>query len=164
MRHVGGLAPPLGALLAESEGGSNEMSVYYCHRCAAINDIMNAASPANLIGTEYQLEKFIKHTAPTGTYPVNSIFHDPAYSVYSTYVVSTTGSGCFEVDDLGRRNMIWIAGRDIGATFRNGVLVAPSDAVKVVWHDNVWKIHAFPTLSDQIETKRCVMCGDLVAY
>ena len=140
------------------------MSEYYCHKCAAIKGLMNPASPTDLIGTPYQLDKFIKHTAPAGIYPVNSIFDNLDYSAYRDYVVYTSGSGCFEIDDQGRSNLIWIAGRKIGATFHNGVLIAPDDAVRVVFHDNEWKIHAFPTLSDPIQTKRCALCDALVAY
>ena len=140
------------------------MSVYYCHVCAAAKGWMNAASPVSLTGTQYQFEKFIKHTAPTGVYPVVSIFDDPTYDAYRNYVVNTSGSGCLEVDDRGRGSLIWVAGKKVGATFRNGVLETPDDAIKVVLYDNEWRIHSFPTLSDPIETKRCAECGQLVVY
>jgi hypothetical protein len=140
------------------------MSNYYCHSCAAISGWMSAASPTSLTGTTYQLEKFIKHTVPTGSYPFVSVFDDPNYGAYRNYVVYTSGSGCLEIDDRGRRNLIWVAGMRVGATFENGVLKSPDDAVKVVLYDDEWKIHAYPTLSDHVETKRCVMCGQLVVY
>jgi hypothetical protein len=138
--------------------------VYYCHRCAAIIGLMNPVSAGKLIRTQYQLDKYIKHTAPTGVYPVNSIFDDPAYSSYRDYVVFTSGSGCFQIDDRGRTNLIWIAGERVGATYHKGVFHAPDDAVKVVFHDDVWRVHAFPTLSDPIQTERCILCGRPVAY
>jgi len=138
------------------------MSVYYCHACAAIKGWMNAASPANLTGTPYQLEKYIKHTVPTGIYPVNSTFDDPGYETYRSYVVNTSASGCLEVDGYGRRNLIWVAGQRIGATFQSGVLIRPDDAVRVVLYNNEWKIHTFPTTSDHVATQRCAECGKLV--
>lgn len=140
------------------------MGVYYCHSCAAIKGLMSPVNPAPLIRSQYQLDKYIKHTAPAGVYPVNSIFDDPGYASYRDYVVCTSGSGCFEIDDRGRSNLIWIAGKRVGATYRNEVLHVPDDAVKVVFHDDQWKIHAFPMLSDPIHTKRCALCGAPVAY
>ena len=140
------------------------MSTYYCHPCAAIKGWMSAASPSSLTGTPYQLEKFIKHTVPTISYPVLSIFDNPAYDAYRNYIVYTSGSGCLEVDNKSRRNLIWVAGERVGATFENGVLKSPNDAVKVVLYDNEWKIHAYHTLSEYVETKRCAGCGRLVVY
>jgi hypothetical protein len=136
---------------------------FYCHECAARNSLMNAASPVSLTGTQYQLERFIKHTAPTGIYPVNSIFDDPTYNSYRNYVISSTASGCVQVDSAGRVNVIYVAGKTVGITVRNSTLVTPDDAVKVVLHDNQWKMHAFPTVSDTVNAQRCVECGRLVA-
>ncbi len=138
------------------------MSIYYCHRCAAELGMMNPMVPHNLTATQYQLEKFIKHTAPMGTYKINSVFNDP--SAYNNYVVYTAGSGCLQIDDRNRINLIWVAGRNIGATFIDGNFTFPDDSIKVVYHNDEWKIHAFPTLSDPIETKRCLNCGCLVVY
>ncbi len=140
------------------------MSEYYCHSCAGEMGLMNPASPLSLTGTDYQLGKFIKHTDPTGTYPINSVFGDTDYGTYENYVVSSAGSGFLELDDRGRRNIVWVAGKTIGATYKNGIYTYPDDAVRIVLHDNQWKIHAFPTLSDKVQSKRCKRCGVLVTY
>ncbi len=63
------------------------MSTYYCHVCAANLGLMNVASPLSLTGTNYQLAKFIKHTDPTGTYAINSVYDDADYAVYENYIV-----------------------------------------------------------------------------
>ena len=37
---------------------------YYCHKCASTNLSITPSIPYNLTGTQYQLDKFMKHTAP----------------------------------------------------------------------------------------------------
>ena len=140
------------------------MSVYYCHTCAAIKGWMTAASPASLTGTEYQLEKYIKHTTASASaaYPIVSIFDNPSYDIYRVHVVNTSASGSLEIDDQGRRNLIWVAGQQVGFTVREGKIVTPDNAVKVVLYNSEWKIHAFPTSSDRFETRRCMECGKLI--
>ncbi len=140
------------------------MSEYYCHKCSGELGWMNVQNPADLTGTEYQLAKFIKHTIPTYYGGSLSVFDDPAYSTYATYVGNTSGSGCLEIDDSGRKNLIWVAGKNTGFTYVNGIFRQPEDAIRVVLYDNQLKIHAFPTNSYIVDTKRCHRCGELVAY
>lgn len=115
--------------------------------------------PVTLTGTTYQLEKFIKHTAPTGSYPILSVFSDPAYETYRDYVVTTTVSGSAQIDDRGRTNLLWLAGQPVGATFKNGQFVFPTDTILVVWHDDQSKIHAFPVSSTEYGPANCANCG-----
>ncbi len=139
------------------------MSDYYCHACAGIFGWMNVQNPDDLTGTEYQVDKFIKHTVPSSNYSgAVSIFQDPNLSTYATYVGNTAGSGCLEIDDLGRKNIIWVAGSTTGFTFENGIFRRPDDAVKVVLYEDQFRIHAYPTNSDFVDTKRCRNCGKLI--
>jgi len=140
------------------------MAEYYCHKCALELHLLSPAVPDNLTATQYQLDKFIKHTAPTDPYDIISIFSDPAKETYRNYIINTSGSGCLQIDDRGRRNLIWVAGKEVGATFENGIFTIPNDSIKVVLHNNEFKIHSYPTLSDPIETKRCKRCNQLVIY
>jgi len=78
------------------------MSQFFCHSCS-VSGLVTPAMPTSLTGTSYQLEKFIKHTAPTVTYPINSIFDDPTYDTYSGYIVTGTISGLLEIDNYGRK-------------------------------------------------------------
>lgn len=135
------------------------MSRYYCHECSILNGLVTPASPVSLTGTSYQLGKFIKHTAPTGTYPLNSIFDDPTYDTYSQYVVTGTASGLLEIDDGNRKNFIWFAGRRTGAEYRNGIFIAPTSGVKVVLPEDDTKLHAFPITASPPSTVNCVSCG-----
>ncbi len=140
------------------------MSKYYCHRCSVLLGIVSPEVPVSLTGTSYQLEKFIKHTAPTGTYPINSVFSDPSYEGYRNYVVTTTVSGSAYIDDRGRTNLLYFAGDRIGATYENGHLLIPADTVVVVFHDNEWKLHAFPVSSNSFQQSICQNCGFPIFY
>ena len=93
------------------------VSEYYCHRCSVMLGLVKPEVPESLTGTSYQLEKFIKHTAPTGTYPINSLFSDPSYERYRDFVATTIVSGSAYIDDRGRSNLLYFAGDKIGATY-----------------------------------------------
>ena len=60
-----------------------------CWLCAAVEGFLVAVDPNSLLGTSYQLEKFIKHHAtPTWVTGVNSLFADPATATYVTATCS----------------------------------------------------------------------------
>src|SRR3972149_3632859 len=96
------------------------MPKYYCHDCMKTLGLITPMSPTNPTATQYQLDKFLKHTTPTGNYALNSVFSDPSISAYSGYLVNAGASGCLEVDDYGRKNIVWIAGSPIGITIQGG--------------------------------------------
>lgn len=136
------------------------MADYYCHSCAVSESIVVPEIPQNLSGSDYQLDKFLKHTAPSTVYPgVNSIFDNPTYDSYKDFIVTTLASGSVQIDDYGRTNMVWYAGSGIGATYEDGAFTTHTDSVKVVLHDDELKIHAFPTASNVLESKTCLSCG-----
>lgn len=137
------------------------MSDYYCYPFAVKHGIIKPSSPTNLTGQAYQLEKFIKHTAPTGSYSINSVFDNPAYSNYKNYIVNGLLSGCAEIDDKNRLNLIWYAGERVGLT-HSGSFVTPASGVKIVFHDNQTKIHQFPC--NPPIAKTCKICGRIIPY
>lgn len=138
------------------------VSDYYCHNCMVSASAITPASPADLTGTQYQLEKFIKHTIPSASYPINSVFSDPSFQTYRDYIVNTNASGCLEIDDQGRKNLVWFAGSPVGVTVQNGSAMVPNNAVKVVYPEDEKRMHAFPTASSEIQTRTCRVCGRLV--
>ena len=137
------------------------MSHYYCHACAVKKGLVTPTITANLTGTNYQLDKFIKHTAPTGNYAMNSVFNDPKYPTYRDYTISGALSGCVEVDNKGRSNIIWYAGKETGLTY-SGNFNLPVSGIKIVLHQDNAKIHAYPFQVP--ETKHCQDCGVLIPY
>ncbi len=135
------------------------MSQYFCHTCSSVLGLVIPASPTSLTGTYYQLEKYIKHTAPTKIYAINSIFDDPTYLAYSGYIVTGTISGLMEIDDHGRKNFIWYAGERTGAEYRNGMFIVPTSGIKIVLPEDDTKLHAFPIISNPGLINYCLNCG-----
>ena len=142
------------------------MSEYYCHSCALIQSLYQPVEPdkLNLTASQYQLNKFMKHTAPTSFLGTVSVFDDPSYDKYKSFTVNTSGSGSVERDDQGRTNVVWYAGKDIGVTYVNGQFLTTGDTVKVVLHDNQIKVHSFPVDSFTYERKKCRICGRDIIY
>lgn len=135
---------------------------YYCHECAISTGVIDTieAEKLNLTGTSYQCGKFMKHTAPTGTFlEKNSIFVDPTYKNYRDNVITGSISGMVEIDERGRKNIIWHAGKVTGVMLVNGVYVAPEDGVKIVLSENEEKIHAYPISGIVGLVRKCQRCG-----
>ena len=135
------------------------MAKMYCHNCTIRLGIVRPASPINLTGTQYQLGKLLKHTAPTGCYPLNGIFDDPSYERYESYVASALSSGSALVHDDGRVSMLWAAGSQIGLRIEQGKPVVPADIVTVVLADDEYHIHAYPDASVHFGVAKCASCG-----
>lgn len=133
------------------------MSDFYCRNCAAGNGWLNFTKPTNPTGTPYQLEKYIKHTKPTATYPINSVLHNP--SAYHGYMIGAYVSGCVEVDRNGRITLDLDVGTVIGETHRRGVFERFDDAVKVLLPYAPHRVHLIPTASKEILNGRCARCG-----
>lgn len=134
------------------------MSDYYCHNCAKSLGLLRNVYTSNLMVSEYQLEKYIKHSIPSQDYPYHSVFDNSSTDVYRNYVINASCSGSVEIDNKGRRNIVWIAGRKVGAFFKNGKLHLPHDAVKVALSSERDKIHAFTESSTKFSTFLCKRC------
>lgn len=135
--------------------------MYYCHICAIEQNLYNPIEPdkLSLTSSQYQLEKFIKHTAPTDWSGLISVYNNPDYNIVKDYTINTSASGSVEVDIRGRLNIIYYANRDIGVTYNNGIFITTADTIKVVCHGNTLKIHSFPVDSFIYERKKCIICG-----
>lgn len=118
----------------------------------------------NPSGTTYQLEKFYKHTVPPVSLKTISIFEMSNNKKYKEYFVNTLASGCLELDDGGRENIIWVAGKKQGYLFKNGVLQGDVDGVKIVLPYDPNKIHAFPAGSSSLKTITCINCGQKIIH
>jgi hypothetical protein len=143
---------------------------YYCHKCALEHGIIDPLYPeespystsVSLSGTRYQLGKFIKHTVPSGRSGIVSIFADPTYQEYENYTITTSLSGCCEIDEMSRINLVWYAGKEAGIIYKDGKFKGPADGVKVVLHDDETKIHAFPIDYENMNIQRCLICGEYI--
>lgn len=82
---------------------------------------------------------------------------------YERYIVTILAAGAVEVDDRGRINVIWVAGRTVGFQFNWGQLMSPpQDAVKVVLSSDTGLVHAFPAHSTTSTGAQCADCGRAV--
>ena len=135
------------------------MPQFYCHPCAVANKIVIPAEFVNLTGTAYQLEKYVKHTVSADSYQFVSIFDNPEYDDYSGYIVTGSISGMLEIDDYGRKNWLWYAGRRTGALFVDGEYSMPASGIKIVFPEDDTKIHAYPVTSSPGTIHSCTICG-----
>jgi hypothetical protein len=137
------------------------VAIYYCHGCAAARSIIRKPpSESDLIGTSYQLDKYIKHTVPNPSYNVQSVFNSASTQVYARYVVESMGAGSVEVDHRGRNNVIWYAGQPTGFLYERGVVKLPEHGVKVVLTMTTGKIHPYPIVVPKpMLTTPCADCS-----
>ena len=134
------------------------MSRHYCHECAFKLGFIGTPSTINVLGNTYQVQKFIKHTIPSTQYSLVSIFTDPSTLRYQEYIVNGFASGSSEIDDLGRGEIILVAGSLVGASYKHGNFVAPRDAVKIVLSSDPVHLHAFPIDSTYLSSTACENC------
>jgi hypothetical protein len=104
-----------------------------CWGCARDEGYLTALSPDTVLASQYQLDKFVKHTQPLFRVSGwNSIFDSPSTASYATYLVTSVVSGSVTLDPRGQpSSFVWYAGGTIGATYIDGVYGFPNDAVKL---------------------------------
>ena len=139
------------------------MATRYCHRCSVCLGLLGDVYTSEPLGTGYQLAKFMKHTVPSGLYDAVSVFESTSTGRYERHIVDAGASGAVEIDDAGRRNIIWLAGERTGFRWESGVLQGPQDGVKVVLSSESGKVHAFPIDASALKTEQCARCGGLIA-
>jgi hypothetical protein len=89
---------------------------------------------------------------------LKSIFNDGRWATYQDYMVDAVNSGCLEIDDQNRKNLVFLAGKETGVTLQSGRFVASCSGVKVVLSEISGRIHAFPF--DIIAGSQvCAICG-----
>lgn len=132
--------------------------MYYCHDCAAKRGMMPSI-PTELVQNQYQLDKYIKHTAPSSSAGKTGVYTWPASDTYRDFTVSAVASGHVEIDAKNRMNIVWVASAHTGFTWQGGQLVGPTDAVKVVCQQDSSTLHSFPIRTTDIKAGTCADCG-----
>lgn len=134
------------------------MSKYYCHECSVNKPI--DPTEVCVSGTSYQLNKYLKHTAPEPGNGFTSVYNDETFKKYEHYTITASASGCCEIDNYGRKNYYWYAGETIGLTYKDGNIVASGDTVKLVLNENESKVHSYPVeMGSTLKTTTCCKCG-----
>jgi hypothetical protein len=136
-----------------------DMRTYFCHGCSVRRGYLRPPPMGKAVGSSYQLAKYVKHTVPDQGFAVQSVFETPSTQVYAGYLVDALAAGSIEIDERGSTNVIWAAGRPTGFLFRNGSLIQPQDAVKVVLSSNTSRVHAYPANSTNFASVTCSQCG-----
>ena len=134
-------------------------NMYYCHECAKAKGLIENNPDSILLDTPYQLEKYIKHVAPSILYDVNSVFLSTSTGNYGHYFVDSLNAGAVEIDGLGRKNILFVAGEQTGVKYKNGEFELPTNSIKVVLSSDVTKTHLFPESSTSFEKQVCSVCG-----
>jgi hypothetical protein len=136
------------------------MPLYYCHECASASGLINPVLPMSGLAptSGYPLQKFLEHTVSGMTGKLKSIFNDGSWAAYQDFMVDAVNSGCLEVDDMNRKNLIVLADKGTGVSFQGGNFVASCSGVKVVLSEVSGHIHAFP-FNIIAESQVCATCG-----
>lgn len=135
------------------------MSTYFCHQCSVQLGHLRRPPTGKVVGSSYQLAKYLKHTVPDAGIEIQSVFETPSTQAYAEFLVDALAAGSVEIDDRGSTNVIWAAGQPTGFLFRSGSLTRPQDAVKVVLSSNTSKVHAYPANSTNFIGVTCSQCG-----
>jgi hypothetical protein len=140
------------------------MKTYYCHQCAKQKGLIEDPPAGKKVRSQYQYDKHEKHTQIDSSYRLQSIFSDPSTFVYADYMVSTMMEGAVEIDDFGRKNLIWCAGKQTGFRVEAGNMIRPTDAVKVVLSSASSSVHAYPENSTSFDAGKCAECGKPIVF
>ena len=131
----------------------------YCLECAARNHWLNPSITGVMTFSDYQLEKFIKHTAPTGwAANLHSVFDEPSVSGYRDYIVLAAASGYLDRSNPGKPTLCYFAHEKTGNTYLNGAFQLGASGVRVVCIGRETRVHAFPDAS-VLPTAICAGCG-----
>lgn len=145
------------------------MATYYCNQCSKKNGMLHSVDPnLNFTGSfaskpmpDYLSEKFFKHTRwpQKSSGEVVSVYYFCDYDSYRDNNINTFVSGSIE-DDKGKVNVIWISPSNIGFAVKNNIVIEHHNAIKLVLHRDVYKIHSFSTGSQGLLNKLCAQCGN----
>lgn len=140
------------------------MPQYFCQECARIKCLLPEIVGSRFTDNQYQLDKYIKHTAPTSLCGYKTVFKDPSTATYSNYIISTLADGYVEVDDRNRINVNYFASATAGYAISMGHVEGPVFGVKVVLGNEPDRIHAYPIDVSNIEVIRCQQCDKEIIH
>ncbi len=131
----------------------------YCLECAAKSGWLPSSSFGATGFSEYQLEKFVKHTAPTGwAAGPHSVFGDPSAGQYREYIVLTAASGYYDRSNPAKPTLCYFAHEKTGNTYLNGRFQTVASGVRMVCIGDDMRFHAFPDASI-LQSATCTGCG-----
>src|SRR5262245_15034741 len=130
------------------------MSQIICPECARAEKLLPSLD-GKFTGTEYQLEKYLKHSVPDAAESYVTVFKAPSTAAYSGYIVAAAASGYLEVDDHNRHNVVVFASATTGFAFASGRFEGITNGVKVVVGHDPTRVHAFPFNTSVVAGRSC---------
>ena len=116
-----------------------------------------------MLGSEYQRAKHKKHTLPSSSHPLQTVFDSNRTAYYDDCIRETYARGALEIDSRGT-NLIFCpsTGSDIGSKYKWGKEASRQDTVIAVKTSDPTGVHAFLKASSQYSAVRCTRCGEPV--
>jgi hypothetical protein len=117
----------------------------YCHPCAAACGLLQNIYTSDLGRSVSQQAKTKKHLEVSSRYPTLTVFKSTGLVDYAYHIVRTQEAGIVQIDESGRRNIVWLAGLAIGDLFRKSTDPIKSvDGIALVLSSIPHEAHVFP--------------------
>ena len=114
----------------------------------------------DLLATEYQRQKHRKHTTPSSSHTVQSVFDDPSEEYYRQTIQEAYKLGAMEVTSRGTDILFCPSTQSsFGFKQRWGSHLGRQDTVRVVKSTDALQVHAFLNASSDHSSHRCDACG-----
>jgi len=133
---------------------------YLCSSCKKSTGEINTGMYSDPLGSTYQQDKYKKHTVPTTGYDKQSVFIDFTETEYTGLIQEAVLSGSLEVDEQGRKNIIYPIREKIGVLYSKGIPIREQDVLKVVCSTDGERVHGFTISSTTLSTGVCKDCNN----
>ena len=140
------------------------MKKYTCRKCAEDRGLKTSARTSDPLQSQYQIEKWDKHTIPSTSIGYQTVFDSRSSSQYAGAIYEAVDLGFIEEDDKGRLNILHCpsTGSRIGQAFARGQNLGRMDMSRVVNWSQETGIHAMLDGSSDFSTVQCSACRNPV--
>ena len=139
------------------------MYCFYCARCAGEFRLRPPMPTLDLLGSPHQLDKYEKHTKPSSSYGVQTVFDSNSTQYYEECIREAFEHGAVQIESRGTNIIFYPSTQStLGSKYKWGEYACRQDTVIVVKTSEPHRVHAFLTGSSEYENQRCVQCGNPV--
>lgn len=151
-----------GAACFSRSARSGELTdTYYCASCRTNSGLISPAAPMSGWLTPYQQSRFGKHTAPTRSYPDNSVFDSSDPATYFARHSTAVNSGDLKIDASGRRNLVLATDKQIGTRDQSGAAPVQCNGWLVALPELSGYAHMYP-IPIAPGAQVCAGCGQRI--
>jgi len=139
------------------------MGCFYCTRCADKLGLKPLMPTLDLLGSTHQRDKHEKHTKPSTSHRVQTVFDNNSTQYYEECIREAFEHGTVQIESRGT-NIIFCPSTQstLGSKYKWGEYACKQDTVIVVKTSEPHGVHAFLTASSQYQNQRCDQCGNTV--